>query len=153
MPRLSHSPADIIRQHLIDAGLGTDPDSYQTGQTRNWPVFAAGEPDTPDNVITVYDTTAIIDARIMVTGEITEHEGYQVRVRGVTHQIGNAKADAIRVYMSETAYNAIVTIEGKRYRIPSFVQFGNLNVLGPDTPNTKRKLFTFNGTCVIQPLN
>jgi hypothetical protein len=47
---LDHFPADIIRQLLIDLGVGLDVTAT------DWPAFSQKEPDSPDNVITVFDT-------------------------------------------------------------------------------------------------
>lgn len=133
---------------LINAGLGTDPDLK-----KDWPVYAIGEPDLPDNVITVYDTAGMDDGRLMTNGELQCHYGWQMRVRAVNHPVGYRKINALRVYISETFRALNLTIEGSLYQVPAFTHLGEIMILGPDTPGSKRKLFTLNGTIPLKQLN
>ena len=73
---LIHAPANIIRQLLISKSQGTNPLLQEP-----WPISYSMEPDTPDNSITVYDTTDRDHGRTMVDGRRQVHHGFQVRVR------------------------------------------------------------------------
>jgi hypothetical protein len=144
---LLHSPADLIRHALIALGLGSDP--LLGGQ---WPVYATNEPSMPDNCITVYDTAAQGDGRAMVDGESFEHRGIQVRVRGADHATGYVKTYAIRRSLDEDLYGMLLTLSGATYELYNIAR-STILVLGKDTPNTKRSLFTINMTLATYRLS
>lgn len=143
--QLTHFPADILAQVLINNGLGSDP----TG-TGAWPIRSAMEVSSPDNVITVYDTAGRQHGRTQPDGEIQEHYGIQVRVRATDPTTGRRKANDIRVFLSETLYNATVTIGTAQYVVHDSNGLGPVLSLGKDVSNTKRSLFTVNGTVPIR---
>ncbi len=133
-----HSPADIVAYLLAELGVGSQP----TDNT-SWPVFVSGEPDTPDNCITVYDTEGNDHGRNMVTSEAMGHKGIQVRVRGANHQTGFVKADLISSYLEEI-YDRTVSVDGTAYTVHCFTGIGDVLSLGRDTPQGSRRLFTLN---------
>lgn len=137
---LLHSPADMIAQLLVDLGLGTSPTADPLGA---WPVYVDQEPATPDNCITVYDTSPQSDGRSMIDGETFQHFGFQVRVRGITHKIGYAKAEAIRVMLNENSYDKTVHLDLSHYLIHC-INGTTLLRLGKNTPSDKRSLYTIN---------
>lgn len=141
---LSHSPADIIAQMLVDLNLGTNPTAGGA-----WPVYVSNEPDKPDNCITVYDTVGQGDGRFMVSGHSPEHYGFQVRVRATDHTTGYAKADAIKTALEETAYEETIHIGNSTYLVYSVSKATPVNVLGKQAGVSKRNLFTVNGLVVI----
>ncbi len=147
MATLSHSPADVIQQMLIDRGLGTIPSDRST-----WPIFSSGEPTTPDNVITVYDTTGRERGRTMVDGKLHVAHGFQVRVRAVDHTTGWTKADATRWTLSQDTYQETVRVSSSLYLVHAVVNIGVVLVLGKDIGNSKRSLFTVNAAAVIRQL-
>lgn len=142
---LTHSPARVVRQMLVDLGLGVAGDYDQTGRYTggDWPVFAASEPDLPDECLTVYDTTPIDDGSIMIDGERQEHQGVQIRVRAREHDAGWLKARAVAVALDESVYDETVTIDGTTYLVMSANRQGGIAVLGKE-PTSRRNLFTLN---------
>jgi hypothetical protein len=144
VPALPHSPAQVIQQLIADLSLGTDPLANTA-----WPVFASGEPSKPDNVLTITDTTGLDDGRVMQSGELLTHYGFQVRIRAVDHATGWAKADAIRTAFAESVYQNRVTLDATHYLIWAVTHIGQVLALGKDTPSTKRSLFTLNATVTI----
>lgn len=147
MPALTHSPADVVRWLLVALGLGTDPEGGDS-----WPVFAAGEPDSPDNCITVFDTVGTDDGRVMVTGEAVRHPGIQVRVRAKNHATGWAKADAIRTALAQSVYLEAVAVGGNHYLLHSASKIGNVLALGKESPVSKRSIFTLNCQVSVKQL-
>jgi hypothetical protein len=146
---LLHSPAEIVQQLLIDAGIGTDPDFDLP-----WPVYSTNEPDAPDNCITVTDTTGESVGRTQWDGRDEMHWGVQIRIRAVSHEnVGWRKGFAIRTFISQEVSQQWVTLEGTDYLINSFAKIGSVLALGKDVTNTKRSLFTINPTVVITRLN
>lgn len=141
---LNHSPADIARRVLIREGVGVDPPSTP------WPIYASAEPDTPDSVITLYDTEGVSHGRAMPTGELFTHYGIQVKVRAARHEDGWLKADEIRNTMAEVVSLETVTIGSSTYTIQSFNRIGPVLSLGADVPPSRRVAFTINARIVVR---
>lgn len=152
MRTLAHSPADVIRWLLVGLGLGTD---YRN--VGLWPVYAAGEPPKPDNVLTVYDTVGTDDGSVMIgaRGELQGHYGFMVRVRAADHPVGWAKANAIRANLAETVYDNTVVVPllngvaAGTYVVENCAQVGHVLALGPNVANEKTWLFTVNAVATI----
>ena len=144
---LAHSPADVVRYCLIDLGLGTlltDDDS--------WPMTVTQEVEDPDNAITLFDTSSIKQGRI-ASGEIQEHEGFQVRVRATDHATGHAKINAIKEALDKSIHNVGVTIGSTTYIIYSVSRRGGIFYLGQDISSSKRVLFTINAVIALRQTN
>ena len=152
MRTLAHSPANVIRWLLVDKGLGTSP-----RLVLSWPVWTAGEPKVPDNVITVYDTQGTDEGAVMVgpRGELQGHYGFLVRVRAKDQPTGWAKANAIRASLSEDVYdNTVVVpawqgIAGATYTVENCAGVGHVLSLGVNVENEKTWLFTVNAVATI----
>ena len=86
---LTHSPAEIIRQLIIDLGFGVN------STTEDWSVFSYTEPNTPDNAITVYSTAGRKQGAFMVNGQTQMFSGIQVRIRGNDKRETFAKSSAL----------------------------------------------------------
>ena len=144
---LAHSPAMILRQALVDLALGTAP-----ADAGNWPVYVSQEPDSPDSVITVYDTAGVKDGRDQVSGRVYEHYGAQVRVRDANHAEGYAKAQTVAVALDESLRLRVVTVSGSRYVVYGVTRTGTVLSLGKDVATSKRNLFTFNVLVALRAL-
>jgi hypothetical protein len=140
---LRHSAAFIIRQALVNGGLGAEP-----GAGPPWPVFASAEPGAPDNVLTVFDTGARDLGRTSPDGMRTEVPGIQVRVRAGTHEAGYLKADEIALFL-DSLYWFPVVVAGILYLIHAVHRTGGIASLGRDAPTGTRRIFTVNGTIDI----
>lgn len=145
---LAHSPAEIVRQLIIDAGLGSDIGSNLL-PLGPWPVYDASEPNEPDNCITVYDTLGHDDARLLLGGELQQHYGLQIRIRALSHPVGWVKGTAIRTFFSEIVKTSNVTLESVSYLVWAITRIGQLSALGYDTSISKRRIFTLNCTTAI----
>lgn len=140
---LSHTVSQIIRQFLINEGLGSDGGA-------SWPVYAIQEPNSPDNAITLYDTAGVSRGRFLGNGEVQEVHGIQVRVRSSDGQTGFVKANAIKKNLTQESHLATVTVtdsEGYGVATQSYTIYniswrsGPLPI--PDT-NSDRKINTLN---------
>lgn len=134
----AYSPADVVRWLLVALGQGTDPSAQGS-----WPVFATNEPPSPDEVITVYDTSPQEDGRNQVDGVAQTHHGIQVRVRAKDHNRGYARAHALKACLDQSVLNNTVHVGGITYTVYA-VSGASLLYLGKDTPVSKRSLFTIN---------
>ena len=150
---LTHSPADVVRNLLIDLGLGTAP-----ADGGAWPVYVAQEPNSPDSVITVYDTSGILDGRFMVSGEVQENHGFQVRVRCANTWRGYEKAQEIAVALDESTSLKTVSVGDdagtgdQTYTVYAVSRKGGVISLGKDTPRTKLNLFTINAVVSLRQI-
>lgn len=144
---LLHSPGDIVRRALIAIGQGLDPPSTP------WPIYADAEPNSPDNVITVYGTSGNMDGRMMADGSWVVHHGIQVRIRSATPTAGFVKANAIAVAMDQSIYQQGITISGTSYLVHSISRKGEVIPLGKEEPGSKRNVFTINAVVVIKKVN
>jgi len=141
---LEESPADIIRQLLVDLSLGTEPSA-----DGSWPIHSTQEPDQPDDCITVYDTEGTQDGRSMIDGERFIHFGFQVRVRHAKHETGYHKADDIAMALDKTVYQNTVTIGANTYLVHAVSRKSGPLALGRE-PGTGRVLFTINAVASIR---
>lgn len=137
----ANTAAEVMRQLLIDIGMGSD------GGT-DWPVYDSNEPNAPDNVITVYDTMGMDDGRSNLDGSLWAHLGAQVRVRSKGVAVGRSKAFAIRKALSQVN-GRTVWIGSASYWITNVAKIGQVLALGTDKPGSSRNLFTLN---VLLPL-
>src|SRR6266852_910018 len=140
---LGHSPARIVAALLISAGQGSDP---TLAPLQDWPCYATNEPSDVDDILVVRDTVGRHDGRLMIDGSQQEHHGFQLAVRASDHDIGWVKANAVKIFMTEAAYQAEVIIGTHNYLIWCFSNVQLIDVTGRQTPKTKRTLITINGT-------
>lgn len=109
--QLQHTPAEIIRQLIIDLSLGIEPD----GSTTDWQVYNNVLPDISDNAIVVTDTEPVQEGRSMPTGEYQEHYGFQVKVRGTTDLVAFRKAHAIQNAFAVTVKRTKAIVGGYNF--------------------------------------
>lgn len=141
---LAHSPADIIRELLIDLSLGVTP---AVGAT--WPVYAASVPDKPDSLITITDTAGVLDGRNQVDGEVQEHHGFQTAVRCANHSDGYVKAETIAIAFDESVRLNTVTIGSIQYTVYAVSRKSGVIAVGTG-PGDKRHLFTINAVVALR---
>lgn len=144
---MTHGAADVTREYLIAAGVGTDPTAGGS-----WPVYVGREPAAPDAAMTVYDTQGLDHGRLMVTGEAVGPDGVQVRIRAATYPAGYAKAAAVRSAL-EAAYQEEVAPAGaaERYLIHCFSRIGDVIPLGRES-DSSRYVFTVNAVTPVRQL-
>jgi hypothetical protein len=130
--KFQHGVDKIIARMLwANRGLGADPAPWAaffagkgTKPTAAWPVYEGSEPSEPDDVITVYETTPVIDARVQVTGEEVGRLGFTVRVRGISKAAARQKAEDIRWDFQRLCNDQQVTLTNptQQYLIPCISQ-------------------------------
>lgn len=160
--KLSHPPDDIIARLLwANRGLGSDPAPWLDYMYRPntaapaaaWPVFCDREPGDPApvNVITVYETTPVLQARIQVTGEQKQLYGVTVRVRGATKAVARQKAEDIRHDLLQgvtgtglTDQVVAMTSPAEEYLVPCFSQVQLVRVVAPTAQPTAAAVYNLN---------
>lgn len=145
---LAHSPADIIRHLFIQLGLGT-----LKSNNGLWPISAISELPTPDNTITVYDTSGTLGGRIQKNGIIHEQYGIAVRVRSLDPIEGYRKVDAIKSAMDQSIKQNVIEIDEYRYLINCVNRKGGILSIGKESPTSSRNLYTLNALANIQQVN
>ena len=149
MPQtLTHSPAQIIRKLLLDQGLASS--------SGDWQCFYGKEPNSPDNVLSVFGTAGKGFGSAMVNGELMGHEGFQIRVRGKDYRTAFRRADKIQTELAEVVYQQVVTIEEDsviyQYLIAAIGGVGDVLDNGADDTPASRHVFTINCTASIEEL-
>lgn len=143
MPASTHMQADVLAKLLVNASLcsAVDADGVPEG---SWPVYARVEPDTPDDVVTIYNTEGFGGVRDFITGAPGGPLGFQLRVRGATSQSAQDKINAIYEYLSETLYRQGVSIGSRYYLVHACERFGDVIDLGSALPDSHRSVYVFN---------
>ncbi|KKN23035.1 hypothetical protein LCGC14_0909060 [marine sediment metagenome] len=141
---LAHSPADILRNLIIDLGDGSTPSDDSA-----WPVYVGQEPNSPDSLITCYDTAGEIQGKTHIDGEVQERYGVQIRVRDASFPNGQKKAREIAVALDVVALNAVVVSDvvgtgDDTYLVYAVTRRSGPLSLGKATPTSKMNLFTIN---------
>lgn len=142
---MTHSQAEIVQQALRDLGFGTTPNAVP------WPVFCMKEPATPDNCVTTYNTQGTSDGRAMIDGELLDHLGIQIRVRGTDVPTVRAKLQAARTLIAGV-YHQTVHVGSSAYFLRNFASIGQILYLGDESPVSKRQIGTLNATLAVDEL-
>lgn len=140
---MNHSPGQIIQRLLIDLGHGTE-----VADADDWPVYYGNLPDAPDQAILVSDTEMIKDARMMYSGEVAQHDGFQVLVRGKSVDDGYTKAKQILIAFDQDVYQTDVEIGGSTYSIQSINRTSDVMHLGVEQ-GTRRRLYSVNAAMAV----
>lgn len=152
MGPLANSPADILAHLLADLDQGVVPMDGVTYANGDWPIYVAGEPSAPDDVVTLYDTTGRQQGRDMVFGQVFEHHGVQVRVRATDHEAAYVKCRELAVKMDTGIYQDGVTVGANRYVVQCVDRQSDCFSLGRNAPTDNRRLFTVNVMVVVRQL-
>lgn len=145
---LNHSVATIVGHALIDLGYGTTP-PIPPASANPWPIYAPLEPDRPDNVITISNTSGRAFGRTQPDAEKQGTQGISVRIRATDPQTGAAKSWAIAIGL-DRLYQQQVTVGPDSYVIHSIGRTGDPIDLGFDTPSTKLYIHTINALVSVR---
>lgn len=146
---LSHTVSQVIRQLLIDNGLGSDGGA-------SWPVYSMQGADTPDDTILVIDRAGIARGRFQTSGEVQEVHGIEILVRSKDGQKGWKKAQDIKVDLTQNSHLATVTVtdpEGYGTATQDYTIFNISHRSGPlpiPDSNSDRKIHTINFVVTIR---
>jgi hypothetical protein len=148
LSNLTHSPARVIRQLLVDINQAINPNNSST----SWQATAHNELDTPDNVITVGNTAGILQGDSQLTGEQYEAYGVQIRLRATDEDIGWAKAKAIVTALEGVNRRGVVVSDtpSVTYCVHGVIRSGGILATGYDVPASKRKLLFLNVLAQIE---
>lgn len=138
---LTHSPAQILRQLLIDLNLAES--------SGDWTCRYSHAPDTPDKAVITFDTEGRTQGRTHVDGETQIAHGVQVQVRGTPeHAVGYLKAQQIAVGLDGFS-RATVAIGATSYLVQAVTRTSDVISLGVGDAS-RRRLFTINGVMSVR---
>lgn len=143
---LTHPPARIIAGLLVDLAIGT----YT--RAADWRVFVESIPDSPDEIISVYDTAPSLFGSEMVTGETLEHHGILLRIRSAIYSTGWGIINSIRTEMDDVD-NEIIVISGVSYNVQAMNRASGPFHIGTEEGTSKREIFTINYTTSIRQVS
>jgi len=148
---LSHIPERIVRQLLIDLGLGSDPDDEAS-----WPTYYNAAPDSDDTVVIVRGTAGDVLGTLQPSGERCENYGIQITVRGQNTDTPGEKAWTIATTLDGIAKVTVLVYDRSGTGSSSYLVHGANRISGPinlgKEPGTKRHLFTINFKLAITQL-
>lgn len=140
--QLAASPAFILSRYIIDT-LGL------MGETTEdvWPLYVNHLPDAPssnveDDCGVIYDTTGVKDGRLM-SGEVPQHFGIQLRIRSLGNQEGYVKIEDVAAAMDEVVAVELSLASGD-YVIQNVSRTSPVIPLGIEGGTKRRFLFTIN---------
>lgn len=136
MPRLTHRASKIVQQLIVDLTFGSLPSADSA-----WPVVPDIEPDSPDNVITVYNIEPDLLGNDMLTASQVERDRVQIRVRSNDRKTQKARELAEEL---EKVIGQTVTVDSQGYLINMVLRESGPLYLGKDKPQSGRFLFTIN---------
>ena len=133
---VTHSPAEVIRQYLLDQLVGSAPPSTP------WPCYVASMPTEGNEAIAVYDATGgRVQGRHQRGGKTVETRNITIRVRAEDYKTGRSKADSICT-LFDLVLRAAVTIDAVPYLINAVSRVSSIKHLGPSDALRQLNLFS-----------
>jgi hypothetical protein len=139
--------AKAIREILIEEHLVTD------DSTTNWFCTISYLPDGQgirDNIVAITDTEGSKDGRIMRTGEVIIHPGFQIRVRCTDYNLGYSKILAIGSFLDSMVNRTVSVTNDKKTETLTIVSVSKQSGIMPMglEPAGRRYHFSlnYNGT-------
>lgn len=149
---LAHSPAEVLRQLIIDLNQGSWPNLDS-----DWPVYTRQKPNEPDNLILTTTLGSVPHGRNFVTGESRLHFGAEVLVRSIRtnstgtggYTSGYEKIGLVCLALNTQVFNRIVYVSSYTYTVHAMVQTGDISDQGADNADNERYLFSVSYTMAI----
>jgi len=122
------SPAKIIRTLFLERGMDVE---------FGCEFFIGFEPSQPDRCATIYDTTGVIQGRVLDTGEVIERQGVQLRVRAEDYPHCWGKTARV-VDVMDSLINEVVFCDGTSFVISTCSRSSGILPLGEDEKQRHR---------------
>jgi hypothetical protein len=114
----------------------------------DWPISYDTIANAPDNALCVYNTDGRLDGRIMNTGEVVEHPGIEIKIRGTGSGVAYRKAVSLANFL-DTICGAPVAIDAKRYILAAITRTTPVLRLGQEE-GQQRFLYTINAILTVR---
>lgn len=137
---LTHSPARVIAQLVIDLGYGVAPDPRGPSA---WSVYYGGLPDMPDEAMGVRLTTGLDDGTTQWDGVLQTWYGIQIRLRANDEDAGWDRVNPLATELHALT-NRGVTVDGVAYLVSDTRLAREPESLGKAEQTSSRNLFAIN---------
>lgn len=142
---LDHSPAEIIAKYLTNNGL------FSATTSADWALFISHLPEKPSRSAVLYDTAGTIDGRYMRDGEVQEHQGLNLQVRGMSSDnvLLEQKMKEAAEALAEVK-NGNVTVDSTTYTISNVSRVSGMRSVG-SLDSRRRNRWTTDFIVSIKP--
>lgn len=141
------SPADVIRQMLVDLGFAND------GPGAGWHAYTGFFPNDPVSAFCVYDLQGRKDGRLMKTGEQINHPGIQIMFRGKDYLTTRDHTDAVALALDAQRKTTVAVESTGVYIVHNVSRTGDIMSLGMEAEGDSRRfLFTINAVLTIEEI-
>lgn len=135
------SPADIVYHHLLTMSSIGD-------------LTVALLRDAVDDTTAVFDTAGRLDGRLMETGEVIEHGGIQIQVRGKDYLSTYERAKTIALFLDAVKKETVAIGSDEAYTLWNVSRTGAIIPVGIETVDDRRRhLFTLNYVLTVSQQN
>ena len=147
---LLHSPALVLRKYLIATGVVVNRPTPTPATLPDWIVYAfkLQAEGTPDNCVSVVNTTPVPGPRDMHGGVSYKHDGIQIMVRSREQETGFLKCATIARWLTEHLKNTDVDMGGTAYRLHAFTITSHPTYIGEEEKSV-RHFHTLNGILAL----
>jgi len=139
---ITHPPSIILRDYLIDQGVGVDP----TTSSFDYPIYVSLLPDgdnVKDKSIAIIDTTPIHVQEWIRNGQTYVSYGIQILIRDSDYPTGFSKMQVTLDALDSIKYT-LLTHDSVEYKMRFFRRSSEIP-LGQEDDNRRRQLFSING--------
>jgi hypothetical protein len=137
------SPAEIIAALIVKRGIGATPSRFA-----EWPVHEHLMPGAPDSAIVVYDTSPVLDGRLM-SGPVVKKPGVQIEVRAAERDYSGGwnRIEFISIMLDSVLREGMSMADGDVVIVAVHRTSGPVS-LGQE-PERRRWLFTYNAVLTL----
>lgn len=129
---VAQTVAMILWRYLVDESSVDDPAATPP---LTWPAYVGSRfPDTPDQAVSLIDTGGFVDGRVM-TGEVQDHPGIQLRVRHRKPNDAHKKCTELADKLATMKRTTVIWNPGPSqvsYLVHNVSRRGSVNPIGPD---------------------
>lgn len=138
-----NTAAEVVRQQLLNHAI--------VSENGVWPCFVSFAPDTPDNLVCIYDTAGKQDGRIMASGEAIIHPGIQIMVRGLDYNDVHSQMRKIWLNTDAVRKVTVAISGGSTYSLLNVSRTGDVLNAGIESVSDRRRyVLTLNAVVTMR---
>lgn len=139
---MAASPAQLVRQHLINVGVVNHPDV-----AGDWPAYVGKMPDDQDQMVHIKNTGGLMEGEILSSGQSINKPGLNFTIRAKDHPTAYDKAKQIWDALGAIFRNSVI-VGGDTYVLWAFKRLTPPVYLGEEV-GKRRELFSIDGRVSI----
>jgi hypothetical protein len=141
---MDHFANEVLAEILITQVPGLARPGPGWTPAAGWPVFYGSMPAQPDTCLCIFNTQGVQHGSVQSTGEVLEHQGVQVLIRGIPYATVRTMAMLVSSYLERTLIGVDVTYLGVLYHLWAAIRTSSIIDL-PEEPDQKgRRRATIN---------